>query len=193
MQDIAGISVISRRIGGLDRMCAYQGVLLGLAGWPLGAGCAGTDLRDPAAVAGLAVVGSDRRARPGQPRGNGIEASISAPADGLCRCVLGPAGRPSLSQRVLRRRFSVLPASRSSRTSSARGNPYLKWGIYTCIRAIYGAVAGFAALAVAGDRPRERQACRRDGHCSGRRGNARCRLRCADDATAWWRRWPLHA
>ena len=28
-----------------------------------------------------------------------------------------------------------------------RGAPYLKWGIWTCVRAIYAAVAGFAALA----------------------------------------------
>src|SRR5262249_25140736 len=29
------------------------------------------------------------------------------------------------------------------------GGPYLKWGIWTCVRAIYGAAAGFAAAAVA--------------------------------------------
>ena len=39
-----------------------------------------------------------------------------------------------------------LPAARRA-DAFARGGPFLKWGVYTCIRAIYGSAAGFTALA----------------------------------------------
>ena len=42
--------------------------------------------------------------------------------------------------------FGVL---HSSEARSPSREPLLKWGVYTCIRAIYGAAAGFAALATA--------------------------------------------
>jgi putative nucleotidyltransferase with HDIG domain len=146
MQDIAGISVISRRIGGLDRMRVYQGVLLGLAGglavlaWRYG-------FKDPAAVAGLAVIAAVAE-RGRVSLGNGIEASISVLPTVFAAATLGPLPAVVVASASFAGDFpKFLPALRREQAQE-RGNAYLKWGIYTCNRAIYAAVAGFAVLAV---------------------------------------------
>jgi hypothetical protein len=88
MQDFVEISVISRRMRELNRMHAYQGVLLGLAGtlvffaW-------GHGFRDPAAIAGLSLVAAVAE-RGRVSLGNGIEASISVLPTVFAAATLGP-------------------------------------------------------------------------------------------------------
>jgi putative nucleotidyltransferase with HDIG domain len=145
MQDIAAISVISRRIGPFGRMYAYQGVLLALAGG-LFALAVPHGLRDPLAVAGLAVVGAI--AERGRVKLAGVtEASISLLPTVFAAVVLGPLAALLVAAASFLGDFPYfLPAARRA-DALARGGPFLKWGIYTCIRAIYGSAAGFAALA----------------------------------------------
>jgi putative nucleotidyltransferase with HDIG domain len=127
-------------------MHAYQGVLLGLAGY-LALIAWGHGFRDPAAVAGLAVVAAV--AERGRVRlGNGIEASISVLPTVFAAATLGPLPAVVVAIASFAGDFpKLLPAARRDE-ARARGNPYLKWGIYTCNRAIYAAAAGLAVLAI---------------------------------------------
>ena len=146
MQGIAAISGISRRIGPLGRMYAYQGVLLVLAGGLCGL-AAQHGLNGSFAVLGLAAVGAI--AERGRVRLAGVtEASISLLPTVFAAVVLGPLAALLVAAASFLGDFPYfMPASRRAE-AFARGGPFLKWGIYTCIRAIYGSTAGFAALAV---------------------------------------------
>jgi putative nucleotidyltransferase with HDIG domain len=125
-------------------MQAYQGLLLVLAGC-LAFVAWGHGFRDPVAIAGLALVTAV--AERGRVRlGNGIEASISVLPTVFAAATLGPLPAVVVAVASFAGDFpKLLPANRRDEVL-ARGNPYLKWGIYTCNRAIYAAAAGFAAL-----------------------------------------------
>lgn len=126
-------------------MYGYQGVLLLLA---LGLAWAahGHGLGNPAAVAGLAAAAAF--AERGRIRIGGLtEASISVLPTVFAAAVLGPLAAMLVAAASFIGDFPLFvpPASRAS--TFERGAPYSKWGIYTCIRAVYGAAAGFAASA----------------------------------------------
>jgi putative nucleotidyltransferase with HDIG domain len=103
-------------------------------------------LADPWAIAGLAAVGAI--AERGRVRlANDAEASISLLPTVFAAAVLGPLAGLLVAAASFVGEFPLaLPESRRA-PSEARREQYLKWGIYTCVRAIYGSVAGFAALA----------------------------------------------
>jgi putative nucleotidyltransferase with HDIG domain len=125
-------------------LLAYQGVLalfaVVLAGFAIPYG-----IRDAWAVAGLAAVGAiAERGRVNL--GNSAEASISLLPTVFAAAVLGPLAGLLVAAASFAGEFpKLLPASRRL-PGQAEGERYLKWGIYTCVRAIYGSLAGFAAL-----------------------------------------------
>jgi HD-GYP domain-containing protein (c-di-GMP phosphodiesterase class II) len=102
-------------------------------------------LSDVWAVAGLAAVGAV--AERGRVRlANDAEASISLLPTVFAAAVLGPLAGLLVAAASFAGEFpSVLPRSRRAQ-GYASHEQYLKWGIYTCVRAVYGCVAGFAAL-----------------------------------------------
>jgi putative nucleotidyltransferase with HDIG domain len=128
-----------------SRMRAYQGVLLTLAA-VLFVLAFRRGLGDAWAVAGLAVVAAI--AERGRVRlARDAEASISLLPTVFAAAVLGPLAGLLVAAASFVGDFPyLLPASRRA-DALVGGGSYLKWGIYTCVRAIYGAVAGFAALA----------------------------------------------
>ena len=125
-------------------LLAYQGVLalfalvLATLAIPYG-------LHDPWAVLGLAAVGAiAERGRVNL--GDKAEASISLLPTVFAAAVLGPLAGLLVAAASFVGEFPLLlPASRRL-PSQAQGGQYLKWGIYTCVRAIYGSLAGFAAM-----------------------------------------------
>jgi putative nucleotidyltransferase with HDIG domain len=126
-------------------LLAYQGVLalfaVVLAGLAIPHG-----LHDPWAVVGLAAVGAiAERGRVNL--GNSAEASISLLPTVFAAAVLGPFAGLLVAAASFAGEFpKLLPASRRL-AGQSEGERYLKWGVYTCIRAICGSLAGFAALA----------------------------------------------
>lgn len=94
-----------------------------------------------AAVAGLSERGRVRL-------GENIEASISLIPTVFAAALFGPLAAMIVATTSLVGEFPVLiPLSRKAAVI-ARGAPYLRWGIYTCVRAISGGAAGMAAAAV---------------------------------------------
>src|SRR5437762_11852626 len=138
-----GLRQHSRGISG--HLLAYQGALavLGLA---LAALAVLHGLPDPLAVVGLAAVGAI--AERGRVRlANDAEASISLLPTVFAAAVLGPLAGLVVAAASFAGEFpKLLPASRRL-PGQSEGERYLKWGVYTCIRAICGSLAGFAALA----------------------------------------------
>jgi HD-GYP domain-containing protein (c-di-GMP phosphodiesterase class II) len=138
-----GLRQHSRGITG--HLLVYQGVLAVLA-LVLAVLAVPHGLTDGWAILGLAAVGAI--AERGRVRlANDAEASISLLPTVFAGAVLGPlAGLLVAAASFVSEFPRVLPGSRRL-PPHARDEQYLKWGIYTCIRAIYGSVAGFAALA----------------------------------------------
>lgn len=132
------------RIGSTHLMHGYQAVLFALAmglawlAYPHGLG-------DPLTVAGLAAAAalSER----GRTQIGNIEASISVLPTVFAAAVLGPLAATIVAASSFLGDFPLLTSRARRATASERGAPYLKWGIYTCTRAVYGAAAGFAASA----------------------------------------------
>src|SRR5438034_4064656 len=126
-------------------MHGYQAVLLALAlllAWP----AYGKRLGNPFAVAGLAATAA--LAERGRIRIGGVtEASISVLPTVFAAAVLGPLAAIIVAAASFIGDFPLLVPRANRASTFERGAPYLKCGIYTCIRAVYGAVAGFAALA----------------------------------------------
>jgi putative nucleotidyltransferase with HDIG domain len=126
-------------------LLAYQGVLafsaVVLVGLAIPHG-----LHDPLAVVGLALVAAiAERGRVNL--GDSAEASISLLPTVFAAAVLGPLAGLLVAAASFAGEFpKLLPGSRRL-PGQAEGERYLKWGIYTCVRAIYGSLAGFAALA----------------------------------------------
>jgi putative nucleotidyltransferase with HDIG domain len=115
-------------------MKTYQGVLLAVV-LALTALAAGHGLGNLPAVAGLAAVAAiaeRRRVR----LENSLEVSISLLPTVFAAAVFGPLAGMVVASCSLIVDFPVL----------AQGGPYLRWGIWTCIRAIYAGTAGFLVL-----------------------------------------------
>jgi putative nucleotidyltransferase with HDIG domain len=82
--------------------------------------------------------------------GTHVEASISLLPTVFSAAVFGPLAAMLVAAASFVGDFPpLLPADRRGEVLS-RGRPYLRWGIYTCIRTICGGVAGMAASAAAG-------------------------------------------
>lgn len=126
-------------------MTAYQGCLLLIAGG-LFAYAARWGLGQVAAVAGLAAVAAVAE-RGRVTLANGVEASISLLPTVFAAAVLGPFAALLVAAFSFIGDFPYLLPPERRVAVLAQGAPFLKWGIYTCIRAIYGSAAGFAALA----------------------------------------------
>lgn len=126
-------------------MHGYQAVLLALASVLAWAAYSG-GLGNPVAVAGLAATAA--LAERGRMRIGGVtEASISVLPTVFAAAVLGPLAALIVAAASFIGDFPLFVPSANRASTFERGAPYLKWGIYTCIRAVYGAAAGFAALA----------------------------------------------
>ncbi len=129
-------------------MAAYQAVLI-LRGRASGRGTAiaGVGFENLWAVVGLAVVAA--LAERGRVRlGENIEASISLIPTVFAAAMFGPLAAMFVAVASFAGEFPLfLPASRKGAVLT-RGAPYLRWGIYTCLRALSGGFAGLAALGV---------------------------------------------
>jgi putative nucleotidyltransferase with HDIG domain len=104
------------------------------------------------AVVGLAVVAAS--AERGRVRlGENIESSISLIPTVFAAAIFGPVAAMVVGAASFAGEFPrLLPAGRRDAVV-ARGAPYLRWGIYTCIRALSGGFAGataWAAVALVG-------------------------------------------
>jgi len=113
-------------------------VLLAALAWNHGLGNA-------YAVAGLAAVAVI--AERGRIRlGSATEVSISLLPTVFAAAVFGPFAAMIVAFFSLIGDFPLLVPTADRASAFARGAPYLKWGIYSCIRTIYAAAAGFAAV-----------------------------------------------
>src|SRR5581483_5987539 len=102
---------------------------------------------NPYAVVGLGAVAAI--AERGRVRlGAVTEVSISLLPTVFAAAVFGPLAAMVVAICSLLGDFPLAVPSGDRAAAFARGAPYLKWGIYSCIRAIYGATAGFAAAAI---------------------------------------------
>jgi putative nucleotidyltransferase with HDIG domain len=127
------------------RMQAYQAALIGTAvvlfvlALPSGLG-------NPFAVVGLAVVAA--LAERGRVRlDNSIELSISVLPTVFAAAMFGPLAAMVVAAGSYLGYFPMAELRALIAGTKPIGQPFLRWGIYTCIRAIYGAAAGFAAVA----------------------------------------------
>src|SRR5262249_32677004 len=103
-------------------------------------------LGNPVAVAGLAATAA--LAERGRIRVGGMTAaSISVLPRVLAAAVLGPLAAFVVAAASFVGVFPLLVPRAKQASTYQPGAPYLKWGTYTCIRAVYGAAAGFAAVA----------------------------------------------
>jgi putative nucleotidyltransferase with HDIG domain len=109
----------------------------------------GHRLGSPAAVVGLAVAAA--LAERGRVKLSAhVEASISLLPTVFSAAVFGPLAAMLVAAASFTGDFPPLLARDRRVEVMNRGRPYLKWGIYTCIRTICGAVAGLAAAGAAG-------------------------------------------
>ena len=126
-------------------MVAYQAALIALAASLLGLAWH----RGPGnlfAVLGLALVAA--LAERGRVQlGSSTEVSISVLPTVFAAAVFGPLAAMIVASGSFAGDFPLV--ARRDRPDSTAAAPYLKWGVYTCVRSIYGATAGFAAFAIA--------------------------------------------
>lgn len=128
-------------------MTRYQALLIAVAvGMASTLAASGQGLGNAWAVAGLAIVAA--LAERGRVRlGENIEASISLIPTVFVAAVFGPLPAMVVGAISFIGEFPAFLALSSKDAVLQRGSPYLRWGIYTCIRSISGGVAGVAALA----------------------------------------------
>jgi putative nucleotidyltransferase with HDIG domain len=128
-------------------MTRYQALLIAVAvGMASTLAASGEGLGNAWAVAGLAIVAA--LAERGRVRlGENIEASISLIPTVFVAAVFGPLPAMVVGAISFIGEFPAFLALSSKDAVMQRGSPYLRWGIYTCIRSISGGVAGIAALA----------------------------------------------
>jgi putative nucleotidyltransferase with HDIG domain len=79
-----------------------------------------------------------------------VEASVSLLPTVFAAAVFGPLAGMIVAAASYAGDFPAFMSSAKRSEAAQRGSPYLKWGIYTCIRAIYGGAGGLAAAASAG-------------------------------------------
>jgi putative nucleotidyltransferase with HDIG domain len=134
---------ISLRINWPNVMQAYLAALF-VTALSLCAVAAPRGIGNPYAVLGLCFVAA--LAERGRVRlGVRVEASISLLPTVFAAAVFGPlAGALVAASSFLGDFPLLLGGERRSETGEQR-TPLLKWAVYTCVRAIYGAAAGFAA------------------------------------------------
>src|SRR5262249_19705753 len=99
---------------------------------------------NPYAVIALAVVAAIAE-RGRVSLDNGVSTSISVLPTVFAAAVFGPLAAMFVAIASFAGEFPF-DILRSSDAARRAGEPLLKWGVYTCIRSIYGALAGFAAL-----------------------------------------------
>jgi putative nucleotidyltransferase with HDIG domain len=138
----------------LNPLIAYQATLTATALAIAAAAIAsGATLGNGWAVAGLAIAAAV--AERGRVRLGGVtEASISILPTVFAAAVFGPLAAMLIGVASFVGDFP--PLLSRGRTREADSDLYLKWGVYSSIRAITGGVAGAAALAVAALAPMER-------------------------------------
>jgi putative nucleotidyltransferase with HDIG domain len=148
MQGILHKQLIKRPLplrGSRSLIVAYQVALAGVA---IALGLAVRDLngmRSSWIVVGLlaiaAAIGERARVRIAA----SIEASVSLLPTVFAAALFGPLAGMIVGLASYAGDFPALMTSAKRQDAAERGSPYLKWGIYTSIRAIYGGVAGVAA------------------------------------------------
>jgi putative nucleotidyltransferase with HDIG domain len=128
-------------------MVRYQAVLLAISivlfgfSLPYGVG-------NPYAVLALAIVAAV--AERGRVWLDGaVSTSISVLPTVFAAAVFGPLAAMIVAVASFIGEFPFAVLHSKDRAKLQAANPLLKWGVYTCIRAIYAALAGFAALATA--------------------------------------------
>ena len=130
-------------------MFKYQLCLIGATGGlAIGVLFAGGTLGNVWAVVGLALVAASAE-RGRVLLGENLEASISLIPTVFAAAVFGPVAAMVVGFASFAGEFPLLLQGARRTAVLARGAPYLKWGIYSCIRALSGGVAGTAAWAVA--------------------------------------------
>jgi putative nucleotidyltransferase with HDIG domain len=126
-------------------MSVYQVVLvLVTCGLATAVYLAGEGLANPWAVAGLAFAAtfSER----GRVRlGENIEASISLIPTVFAAAMFGPLAAMVVAATSFAGEFPLFLAQERRQAVLERGSPYLKWGIYSCLRSLSGGIAGLAA------------------------------------------------
>jgi len=142
-----GLNRIRYRLS--DVMIRYQSALIGttllLA---LSVIVAGEGIPSIWATAGLALVAAlAERAR--VRLGENIEASISLIPTVFAAAIFGPLAAMIVGAASFVGEFPDLLPRETKSEVRERGSPYLKWGIYTCIRSLSGGVGGAAAWGAA--------------------------------------------
>ncbi|HEY8791944.1 MAG TPA: HD-GYP domain-containing protein [Gaiellaceae bacterium] len=141
------IKLIKTPLHAPSLMFKYQVVLLAAtASLAAAVVAAGQQLGNVWAVVGLAIVAAS--AERGRVRlGENIESSISLIPTVFAAAIFGPFAAMVVGAASFAGEFPrLLPAARRDAVV-ARGAPYLRWGIYTCIRALSGGFAGATAWA----------------------------------------------
>jgi putative nucleotidyltransferase with HDIG domain len=128
----------------VDRMVIYQVCLIAL-GLGLLVLAVPHGIGDPYALVALAAIAA--LAERGRVRLNDVtEVSISVLPTVFAAGIFGPLASMVVASASLLGDFPL----EAIRNKDRSGQPLLRWGVYSCIRAIYGAVAGFAALGTRG-------------------------------------------
>jgi putative nucleotidyltransferase with HDIG domain len=138
---------MKNRLKPASLMLKYQLCLAAAtAGLALAVLAAGRELGNVWAVVGLAIVAAS--AERGRVRlGENLEASISLIPTVFAAAIFGPIAAMIVGFASFAGEFPRLLQGSRREAVLARGAPYLRWGIYTCIRALSGGVAGTAAWA----------------------------------------------
>ncbi len=139
---------MSGRFQKLDVMAAYQGGLAlsacGMAALLLTTHQAFGNVWAVGCLAIAAAIAERGRVR----LGTHTEASISLLPTVFAAAVFGPFPALVVAAASFLGDFPPLLPDKRRDAVLERGRPYLRWGIYTCIRAICGAMAGLAAMEV---------------------------------------------
>lgn len=107
----------------------------------------GFSLSSPLAVAGLALTAAIAE-RVRVRLGTEMEASISLVPTVFTAVLFGPVAAMLVAGASFLGDFPPLLRGERRELAVARGRPYLKWGTYTCTRALTGGAAGLSAAAV---------------------------------------------
>jgi putative nucleotidyltransferase with HDIG domain len=145
MQEVEKIFQRFRRV---DAMHAYQAGLI-LIALALAFPALNDGIGNVYAVLGLACVAAFAE-RGRVSLGGPVEASISLLPTVFAAAVFGPLAGGLVAAASFVGDFPVLLARDKRPLALQQGAPYLKWGVHTCVRAIYGLAAGFAAITAAG-------------------------------------------
>ena len=142
---IRQIKVVIPRRGSGTLMAVYQAALLVLA-LALAFAVQGihpirSSLLVVVLLGAAAAVGERARVR----IGISTETSVSLLPTVFAAAVFGPLAGLIVAGASYLGDFPPFMSADMKARAAQRGSPYLKWGIYTCIRAIYGGIAGLAA------------------------------------------------